>query len=62
MLAIDFDKERLKLAKIYGASTCYLNQQDPIAFSKDFTNGMGIDGVIIAASMTLMIQLPRQRK
>ena len=50
VLAIDFDKERLKLAKIYGASTCDLNQQDPIAFSKDFTNGMGIDGVIIAAS------------
>ncbi|MBX2880253.1 MAG: bi-domain-containing oxidoreductase [Granulosicoccus sp.] len=51
VLAIDFDDQKLALARQYGARTCNPgNGEDPIAFSLDISQNAGVDGVIIAAS------------
>lgn len=51
VLAIDYDEEKLNLAKEYGAKVCNLSKnQDPLESAKIFSNKMGVDGVIIAAS------------
>ena len=51
VLAIDFDKKRLKLAKSFGADIVDLSSgEDPIIASKAFSKNRGVDGVIIAAS------------
>lgn len=51
VLALDFDSEKLKLAQEFGAETCNLSEvDDPINVAMDFTQGQGVDGVIIAAS------------
>lgn len=53
VLAIDFDQDRLTLAQQYGAKTINLAQgQDPVAIAMAHSKGVGIDGVIIAASTT----------
>lgn len=50
VLALDFDTARLELAKQFGAETVDLNQQDPVNIAENFTQGRGIDGVLITAS------------
>jgi len=51
VLAIDLDEEKLALARQFGAETCNpVAGQDPIAAGMAFSDGLGIDGVIITAS------------
>ena len=51
VLAMDIDPKKLELAKKFGAETYLLNKiNDPVKAGLNFTSGLGIDGVIIAAS------------
>ncbi|KIL40130.1 dehydrogenase [Gordoniibacillus kamchatkensis] len=51
VLGIDYDKERLKLARVFGAEVVDLsNGEDPIASAFHFSKGRGVDGVLITAS------------
>lgn len=51
VLAIDFDKKKLDLAKQFGAETLNLNSGiNVVEYANKFTNGRGVDGVIITAS------------
>jgi predicted dehydrogenase/threonine dehydrogenase-like Zn-dependent dehydrogenase len=51
VLAIDFNKDRLELAKRFGAEIVDLSKgEDPISRGLEFSRGQGVDGVIIAAS------------
>lgn len=51
VLAIDYDQNKLDLAKKYGAETCNPgNGEDPVAVGMAFSRGKGVDGVIITAS------------
>ena len=50
VLAIDFDKKRLKLAKSFGADIVDLSSgEDPIIASKAFSKNRGVDGVLQVA-------------
>lgn len=51
VLAIDFDAEKLKLARGFGAEICNPGAgEDPIAAGIAFSRGQGVDGVIVTAS------------
>ena len=51
VLAIDFDEEKLALARQFGAATCNPGQgENPVATGMAFSRGRGVDGVIITAS------------
>lgn len=51
VLAVDFDENKLNLAKQFGAETVNLSKaQDPIKIAKQFSNDWGVDGVLIAAA------------
>ena len=51
VLGIDFDARKLALAKQFGAETVDLSKgQDPVAAAEDWTNGDGVDGVLVTAS------------
>jgi predicted dehydrogenase/threonine dehydrogenase-like Zn-dependent dehydrogenase len=51
VLAIDFDAEKLTLAREFGAETCNPGAgEDPVAAGMAFSRGIGVDGVIITAS------------
>jgi predicted dehydrogenase/threonine dehydrogenase-like Zn-dependent dehydrogenase len=50
VLAIDFDADKLDLARRFGAETCDPRTQDPVAAGLAFSRGRGVDGVIITAS------------
>ncbi len=51
VLAIDFDETKLALAKKFGATTCNPRTgEDPVAAGLAFTDGKGVDAVIITAS------------
>lgn len=51
VLAIDFDSNKLAMAKSYGAEVCDLSQGgDPEQAAEVFSRGKGVDGVIITAS------------
>lgn len=51
VLAIDFDSEKLALAKSFGAEICDLSAgQDPVAAGMAFSRGVGMDAVIVTAS------------
>ena len=51
VLAIDFDENKLKLARQFGAETCNPGAgEDPVATGKAFSQGKGVDAVIITAS------------
>lgn len=51
VLAIDFDAEKLELAREYGADICNLGEgADPVSVGMAFSRGFGVDGVIITAS------------
>ena len=52
VLAIDFDKNKLSLAKEFGADLVDLNKQDPVTTADIFSHGRGVDAVIITASTT----------
>jgi threonine dehydrogenase-like Zn-dependent dehydrogenase len=51
VLALDFDAERLALAKAFGAETFELGSgDDPVPRAMSFSRGRGMDAVVIAAS------------
>lgn len=51
VLAIDFDEQKLELARSFGAEICNLSKgEDPIESGFRFSRGKGVDGVIITAS------------
>ena len=51
VLGIDFNQERLKLARDMGAAVCDLSQgQDPVKAGEQFTNGRGMDAVLLTAA------------
>lgn len=51
VIGIDLDEEKLKLARSKGIVTINPRQgTDPVKFANSFTNGTGVDGVIITAS------------
>ena len=51
VMAIDFDETKLALARSWGAVTCNpARGEDPVAAGLAFSQGRGVDGVIITAS------------
>lgn len=51
VLAIDYDQSKLELAKSFGAEICNPGTgQDPVQFGAAFSQGKGVDAVIITAS------------
>ena len=52
VLAIDFDQNKLSLAKKFGADLVDFNKEDPVAKADIFSRGLGVDAVIITASTT----------
>ena len=53
VLSIDFESERLTLARRLGANTVDLScNEDPIAAATAFSRGRGVDAVLITASTT----------
>lgn len=51
VLAIDFDQNKLDLAKQFGAEICNPGKgEDPVSAGMKFSRGKGVDGVIITAS------------
>ncbi|OWU74214.1 dehydrogenase [Loktanella sp. 22II-4b] len=51
VMAIDFDEDKLALARGFGAQTCNpAAGEDPVAAAMAFSRGAGVDGVIITAS------------
>lgn len=50
VLAVDVDDARLELARRFGAETCNPTKQDPVAAAHVFSNGAGVDAVLITAS------------
>ncbi|MDT3719475.1 bi-domain-containing oxidoreductase [Pseudomonas oryzihabitans] len=51
VLAIDFDEQKLALARSYGAEICNPGKgEDPVAAGMAFSRSRGVDGVIITAS------------
>jgi predicted dehydrogenase/threonine dehydrogenase-like Zn-dependent dehydrogenase len=53
VLAVDFDENKLELAKSFGAQICNpAKGEDPVANGIAFSRGNGVDAVIITASTT----------
>lgn len=51
VLAVDLNAERLALAETFGAETVQVGEGgDPVAAAMSFTQGVGVDGVIVTAS------------
>lgn len=51
VLAIDFDAQKLELARQFGAEICNPGAgEDPVASGMAFSRGAGVDGVIVTAS------------
>jgi predicted dehydrogenase len=51
VLGVDFDAEKLALAKQFGSEVADLSAgEDPVAVAQRFSRGRGVDAVIIAAS------------
>jgi predicted dehydrogenase len=50
VLAVDFDSQKLQLARRFGAAVCHASEEDPVAVARALTAEQGVDGVIIAAS------------
>lgn len=51
VLGVDFNQERLELARTFGAEICNLGTgQDLISKAKAFSRGVGVDAVIITAA------------
>tara|TARA_Y100000389_G_scaffold83167_1_gene79714 strand:+ start:6902 stop:9007 length:2106 start_codon:yes stop_codon:yes gene_type:complete len=52
VLGLDFDQNKLSLAKKFGAEVVDLNKEDPLIVADIFSRGRGVDAVIITASST----------
>ena len=52
VLGLDFDESKVELAKKMGFEALNPSQQDPVIAAQNFSNGYGIDGVIVTASTT----------
>ncbi len=52
VLGVDFNQNNLSLALKFGAEIVDLNKNDPIDVANVFSNGHGVDSVIITASTT----------
>lgn len=51
VLGIDFDEKKLELARQFGAETVNLGAgEDPVRAAEHWTQGVGVDGVLITAS------------
>lgn len=50
VLAVDLNHQRLGLAEGFGARVCNAGVADPVSVANAWTNGVGVDGVIIATS------------
>jgi predicted dehydrogenase/threonine dehydrogenase-like Zn-dependent dehydrogenase len=50
VLGLDFDRDKLLLAKKFGAEIVDLNNENPIVIADIFSRGRGIDAVIITAA------------
>lgn len=50
VLALDFDEDKLALARSFGAETCNPAIEDPVAAGMAFSRGAGMDAVLITAS------------
>ena len=50
VLALDFDQEKLLLAKKFGAEVVNIHKECPLAVADNFSRGRGIDAVIITAT------------
>lgn len=51
VLGMDFDQSRLDLAQSFGAEVVNLGaHEDPVIHAQRFSNGQGVDGVLITAS------------
>ena len=51
VLGIDFDRQKLELARKFGAETVDLSRgEDPVTAGMAFSRGRGVDGVIITAA------------
>jgi predicted dehydrogenase/threonine dehydrogenase-like Zn-dependent dehydrogenase len=50
VLALDFDQEKLLLAKKFGADVVNIHKENPLAVADIFSRGRGIDAVIITAT------------
>jgi predicted dehydrogenase len=50
VLAVDLDKDRLELAKKFGAEICQIGCGDPVNHASAFSQNIGVDAVIITAS------------
>jgi predicted dehydrogenase/threonine dehydrogenase-like Zn-dependent dehydrogenase len=52
VLGLDYDQNKLSLAKKFGADLADLNKEDPLRIAETFSRGRGVDAVIITASTT----------
>jgi len=50
VLGLDFDQDKLALAKKFGAEVVDLNKENPLAVADIFSRGRGVDAVIITAA------------
>lgn len=50
VLGLDFDQDKLALAKKFGAEVVDLNKENPLAVADIFSRGRGVDAVVIAAA------------
>tara|TARA_B100000900_G_scaffold39299_1_gene29513 strand:- start:7043 stop:9163 length:2121 start_codon:yes stop_codon:yes gene_type:complete len=50
VLGLDFEQEKLNLAKKFGAETVNLNKEDPLKIADIFSRGRGVDAVIVTAA------------
>jgi predicted dehydrogenase len=50
VLGLDFDQDKLLLAKKFGAEVVDLNKENPLAIADIFSRGRGMDAVIITAT------------
>ena len=49
VLAVDLNQNRLELAQSWGAEICNVGTADPVAAAGAWTDGVGVDGVLITA-------------
>lgn len=52
VLGLDFDNDKLLLAKQFGADVVDLNKENPLTIADKFSRGRGVDAVILTASTT----------
>jgi predicted dehydrogenase/threonine dehydrogenase-like Zn-dependent dehydrogenase len=52
VLGVDFDADKLELARRFGAETVHLGTEDPLAAARRFSRERGVDAVLITAATT----------